>query len=316
MAVHCVTPNPALDVTYRLPEVTLHAVNRIAEVIDRPGGKGVNVARLLAARGLAVTTHGFLAGACGGVVEQLLRDTAPGIDQRWTATIGETRRTIAVVDDADTTMFNEPGPTVTEANWAQLNKTLVDGCLPGDVVTVSGSLPRGTDPGEIGRLVASAKEAGARVIVDTVGPALLSAAQAGADVLKPNREELLRTTGDADLASSIASVLRQGAVCVTVSLGAEGIALADASGIRHARLNRALTGNPTGAGDAVVAALAHGLARNPDNNLGKALQDVLPAAIAWSAATVLSPVAGEFDAETASQLIPHVIIKESRCSLP
>ena len=311
MTIHCVTPNPALDITHRLSEVSLHAVNRAHEVTERPGGKGVNVARLVVAHGDETAVYGFLGGSCGRLVESLLQRLDPHVNQRWTSVMGETRRTIAVVDDIDTTMFNEPGPTVTHADWTDLGCSLNEACQPGDVVTVSGSLPVGTEPDEVGRLVMSVKETGARVIVDTVGPALLAAARAGADLLKPNHDELLRTTGVDDLETSIATMLRHGAGSLAVSLGADGIVLADASGTFHARLDRALTGNPTGAGDAVVAAFAHRLAQKPDSDAGPALRQALPTAITWSAAAVLAPVAGEFDAATASGLIPHVIIKEN-----
>ena len=46
------TPNPSLDRTVTLPGPLLRgAVNRLDSVTVEPGGKGVNVARVLAASG-------------------------------------------------------------------------------------------------------------------------------------------------------------------------------------------------------------------------------------------------------------------------
>ena len=311
MTVHCVTPNPALDITHHLPSVTLHAVNRVRSVHQRPGGKGVNVARLLASQGVSVTTHGFLGGTGGQVLRDLLGSAEPRVQQQWTAVRGETRRTIALVDDIDTTMLNEPGAPATDSDWEALITTLVETCTAGDVVTVSGSLPPGTTPEHVGDLVRKVKETGARVIVDTAGAPLLAAASAGADVLKPNRDELRETTGDDDLAVGIAALLRCGAGVVGVSLGEEGVVLADRTTSIRARLEEPLRGNPTGAGDALVAALAHGLAEHPTTEPAIALRTALPTAIAWSGAAVLAPVAGEFDPNDATRLMNNVIIEEN-----
>ncbi len=310
MTIRCVTPNPALDVTYRVNPVVVHAVNRVSEVTQRPGGKGVNVARLLAARGHDVAAYGFLGGATGQLLHDLLTQLQPSIQQRWTLTDVETRRTIAVTDAADTTMFNEPGHPVSAAAWADLATALVTDCQPGDVVTISGSLPVGATPEQVSRLVTGARERGAIVIVDTSGPGLLTAAAAGAHVLKPNKHELLEVTGANDTRSGIAALLHSGCQAVVASLGPDGLVLATQDRTTSAALGRTLTGNPTGAGDALVAALAAGLAAPSTDDLHDRLTGALPNAVAWSAAAVLSPVAGEIDQTLADQLAHDVTTKE------
>lgn len=310
MTIHCVTPNPAVDVTYRVSALTVHAVNRINEVTQRPGGKGVNVARLLAARDADVATYGFLGGASGTRLRESLQALQPAIQQRWTTVEAETRLTVAVVDDEDTTMLNEPGRAVSADEWAQLSSAVTANCRPGDVVTVSGSLPAGSDPAQLAGLVTGCREQGATVIVDTSGPGLVAAAEAGAHVLKPNQHELLEVTGAADIPSGIASLLAAGGQAVVASLGADGLVLGTRQGRFTASLGRTLTGNPTGAGDALVAALAAGLAGQGDTDLTTRLARALPRAVAWSAAAVLSPVAGEIDRGIADQLTLEVTSKE------
>jgi tagatose 6-phosphate kinase len=114
-----VTLNTALDITYRVRELRPHGSHRVSEVTERPGGKGLNVARVLAALGHEVTVTGFTGGATGRVVQDQLTDT-PGVLDALVPVSGATRRTIAVVDEltGDTTQLNEPGPTVTSAEWS------------------------------------------------------------------------------------------------------------------------------------------------------------------------------------------------------
>ncbi|MFT0848023.1 hexose kinase [Actinomycetaceae bacterium L2_0104] len=304
MTIHALTPHPALDVTYTLASpVVVHGVNRVAQVTSRPGGKGVNVARLAADVGEEVAVYGFIGGRTGEQVRENLRELAPAIDQRWTDVEAETRRTVAVVDGVDTTMFNEPGANEAESSWRRLGESLLRSVRRGDVVTISGSLPHAEEPGYLSRLVRELREQGAVVVADTSGPALLAAAEAGADLVKPNRDELMGALGCADIGEGAAALLERGVGAVLVSLGAEGMRLETREDSCVAKLSVPVAGNPTGAGDAVVAALAVALANAPaQEQRSRVLLSALNRAVAWSAAAVLSPVAGEIDREVAAQL--------------
>ena len=185
--ITAITPNPALDVTYEVDELLLHRTTRVRAVHERPGGKGVNVARVAAALGRRAEASGFLGGRDGRAVADLLTRIDPGIAQRWVPIDGTTRRTIAVVDAQDTSMLNEPGPAVTAGDWTRQAELLADGSGP---VVVSGSMPPGSRPGDLSGVIAAARAAGRPIIVDTSGPLLHAAARAGADLLKPNRDEL------------------------------------------------------------------------------------------------------------------------------
>lgn len=73
-----VTLNTALDITYRVPALRPHSSHRVTEVTERPGGKGLNVARVLAALGHEVTVTGFTGGATGRIVQEQLA-AVPGL---------------------------------------------------------------------------------------------------------------------------------------------------------------------------------------------------------------------------------------------
>lgn len=293
------TPNPALDITYTLPSVVAGESHRVHDVRLRAGGKGLNVARVLAALGEPVTVGGFLGRRGGRELRELLAGT--GVTEAWTEVEAETRRTVTVVHDGVATALNEAGEPVGRQAWQRLATQLRELVGVGDVVVVSGSTPPGTTPEQLAAVVTAARDAGARTLVDTSGPLLLAAARAGADVLKPNAPELLAATGAVDLTAGAEELLAAGAGAVVVSLGADGMR-AHLRGARTwaARPARELAGNPTGAGDAAVAALARALAGG--RPLAEVLPAALPDAVALSGAAVLSPVAGEVDLAAYAQM--------------
>ncbi|GAA1737636.1 1-phosphofructokinase family hexose kinase [Isoptericola hypogeus] len=296
-----VTPNPAIDVTYAVDGLAPGASLRVDAPAVRAGGKGVNVARVLTQVGtdaLAVVTAG------GETGRELAAELATsGLAHRVVPVAGATRRSVALVDRAagDTTILNERGTELAAAELDALRAAVVEllGAEgPGRVscLVVSGSLPPGAPAGLDAGLVTAAHDAGVPAVVDAVGPPLLAACAVGVDLVKPNREELVATTGTADPVAGARALLEAGARRVVVTLGPDGMIVVDADrpgDVLRARLPRALRGNPTGAGDAAVAAAAVSLA---DRTPGQPdLAALLRRAVAWSAAAVLAPLAGELD---------------------
>ncbi|MEV4610989.1 hexose kinase [Kitasatospora sp. NPDC049258] len=282
-----VTPNPALDLTYTVPELRPHSTHRVTEAAAQAGGKGVNVARVLAALGRSA--HGVLplGGATGAAVAAEL--TEAGLPFTAVPIAGETRRTVAVVDPADATVFNEPGPELAAAEWAAL-LAAVDRLLPAaGVLVLAGSLPRGLPEDAYAELVALARRHRVPTVLDADGPALTGALAAGPSVVKPNAAELLAATGLSDVASAAAELRARGAGAVVASLGPDGLFALAEDGAWSCVPPATVSGNPTGAGDSAVAAIAAGLAG------GAGWPAVLPDAVALSAATVLAPRAGRFD---------------------
>ncbi|MBS1906554.1 MAG: 1-phosphofructokinase family hexose kinase [Actinobacteria bacterium] len=156
------------------------------------------------------------------------------------------------------------------------------------VLVLSGSLPPGAPADLLPSLVRIGRDAGAIVIADTSGPALLAAADAGATVLKPNAAELVEATGIADPLAGACELLRRGVSLVLLSRGADGMLAVTSDEVVRARLATPLAGNPTGAGDAAVAACAVLLAQGEKDPTA-----LLRRATAWSAAAVLMPLAGD-----------------------
>ncbi|MGN7798029.1 1-phosphofructokinase family hexose kinase [Leifsonia sp. 22587] len=284
-----VTPNPALDLTYRLTALVPGETHRAAPPAVRAGGKGLNVARVIAQTGgaaFALTTAG---GAPGVRLADELE--ASQLPSELLPVASPTRTSIALVDESagETTVVNETGGPLTDAEWTALRDATRRLAVPATAIVGSGSLPPDAPDDVYADLVAVAADRGVPSVMDAIGRALILAAEAGADVVKPNRRELAETTGDDDPVAGARILLDAGAGLVLVSLGADGmLAVPRAGEPLHARLPQPLTGNATGAGDAAVAAVATLLASGTDDP-----ERLLRRATAWSAAAVLAPLAGE-----------------------
>ncbi|RRD30337.1 1-phosphofructokinase family hexose kinase [Actinomyces bowdenii] len=310
------TPNPAIDVTYEVPEPALGRTHRITAVSRRAGGKGLNVAAVLSRLGLACRVTGPLGGASGQELRDLLsawgREGGAAVVPAWVELPRITTRTTVTITarDGTATGLHEPGPTLEQADWEALTRATLRDLDAGDVLAVCGSCPPGTTAEQLTSLLLGARRRGARTIVDTSGP-LLAAAAAVCDVVTPNREELLQATGAQGLHEGAQALLGLGAGAVVASDGPRGMLLLASGGQDprpwHAPAPAVEVVNPTGAGDSAVAALAAELLAHPPAPDGPVLHPrALAAAVALSASAVTTPVAGEVDLSLSHQLLSQI----------
>ncbi|MFJ1929687.1 1-phosphofructokinase family hexose kinase [Streptomyces sp. NPDC088131] len=304
-----VTLNTALDLTYGVPALVPHASHRVTDLSERPGGKGINVARVLTALGHDSVVTGFAGGATGSVLRQLLADLPAGRASLTDALVpvaGDTRRTLAVVDGTtgDTTQFNEPGPHVTADEWTAFLRSYEKLLTGAEAVALCGSLPPGIHVGAYAELIRPARAAGVPVLLDTSGEPLRRGIAARPDLIKPNADELAQLTGSREPTRATRDARRRGAHTVIASLGPDGMLAVTPDGSWRASPPAAVKGNPTGAGDSAVAGLLSSLVE------GLSWPDRLRRAVALSTATVLSPTAGDFDRAAYEELLPRVAIEE------
>ncbi|MFI6075699.1 1-phosphofructokinase family hexose kinase [Actinoplanes sp. NPDC051343] len=295
--------NPAVDVTYVVDAVRPGASHQVSTVHRRPGGKGVNVARVLAQLGEPVTLCGFAGGAPGRWLRAALAGS--GVIDRLTEIEAGTRQTITVVDDADATVFNEPGPPLTTDDWTRFTETFDELAKTCEVAVMSGSVPPGAPGDAYGLLVRRAKHHKITTVVDASGSQMLAAAEAGPTVLAPNRAEAgLPDAGPASLFAAASTLAGRTGSAVVISAGRDGLVASDGRHGWTATPPRQVSGNPTGAGDALTAGIARGLAhRSP-------LPDVLADAMALAGAAVAAPVAGQIDEPLYRELAASSSVQE------
>ena len=92
------TPNPALDITWQAPDQTRGQVHRITEYSQRPGGKGLNVSRVLEQLGVPNHATGFLGGTTGQAIASLMEEMTTQVTTHWVDVPVQTRRSIAMID--------------------------------------------------------------------------------------------------------------------------------------------------------------------------------------------------------------------------
>ncbi|AYY12442.1 1-phosphofructokinase family hexose kinase [Actinobacteria bacterium YIM 96077] len=268
-----VTPNPSADRTIGVDRIHLGRVHHGTSVRVDPGGKGVNVARVLAAHHTKAAAVLPVGGTEGQLLVQVLEEH--GVDVVPVPIAAGVRTNVTVVEsDGTTTKFNEPGPHLSPDERSALldavSATLARSTgAPGWLVGC-GSLPGGVGAGFYADLVRLAHARGIRAAIDTSGTALHEAVRAGADLVKPNLFELeeiagrvLPTLGDvADAARELLAtcagthpVACAGAhPAALVSLGPHGAVLVREGATPVWAIADAITPRSTvGAGDALLA---------------------------------------------------------------
>ena len=302
-----ITANAALDITYTVARVTPQTSHRVTQVQQRAGGKGINVSSVLALLGVANVATGLIGGSTGQVIARDLETR--GITHRLFGIGEESRRTINVVGTTqdDSTIFNEPGPHITTQDWEGLLHA-IQRLLTSEnvsVVVAAGSLPPGAPKDAYRTLTDLARASGALSVIDAAGDALMAALAAGPDVIKPNRAELSAVVGLDDPVEAAHQLQGRGARTVVASLGAQGVVVIPPGESAYwSWLQEPQHGNPTGAGDAMVAAVAAGL------SAGESWPQIITDAVACSAGAVLQPLAGTVDPEDITRLKTLVRVKQ------
>ena len=276
-----VTLNPSLDRTIEVAELARGSMVRATSTRLDPGGKGVNVARALAAHGIETTAVVPLGGPEGAQLTALLEQE--GIDVCAVQVGASTRSNVSLVEpDGTVTKINEPGGTLSAADLDEIVDAVLSVADSADWVVACGSLPPGVPEDfydRLGRLVP------VRFAVDTSGPALVAAVRCGPALIKPNRGELASLVGFpietvADAVRAASQVRTAGVSAVLASLGADGAVLVDGPVIRYGDSPVDRRRSAVGAGDAMLAGyLAAGVTD----------RDPLVEALSWGAAAVRFP---------------------------
>ncbi len=190
-----VTLNAAIDRTVAVPNFRLGHRHRSVESRTAPGGKGVNVARALAALERPVVVTGLAGGANGDRVIRSLE--SEGLLTDFIRIAEETRINLAVVDptSGDQTEINERGPEVRPEELEAFVERLEYLARGARLCVLAGSLPPGVEVDFYGRLVRILDEMGVQVLLDAEGEAMLAGMRAEPAMVTPNRLEAEELVG-------------------------------------------------------------------------------------------------------------------------
>lgn len=305
----CVTPNPAVDHTLAVPDLTLGAVRRATQSLLAAGGKGLNAARALHSLGGDPLCLGPLGGSSGRLLADLAQ--AEGLRGAWTWIAGLTRTCVILIPEpaGESTVVNEAGPALSGAEWTSLAENCLRDSARGDLIAFCGSLPAGVDGGVFASLLGRLAAGGREVWVDTSGPALAAAAGVTGLNLKVNGGEaaaLLDLPGvhTADEAAAAARrLLARGQARVIVTLGSQGAVAASSSECWLAQPPAVEVVSAVGSGDSFLGSWL--LAREQRRPLAECLRQ----GVAAGTANALAFGGGRVSLEQVARLLPQVALQ-------
>ena len=306
--IYTVTLNPALDKTVEIPGMALDTVNRVTSMRTDPGGKGINVSKVIAKLGGESCAVGILGGESGRMLLAALE--REGLRTHFRFVEGQTRTNLKIIDSAlhTNTDINEPGLTVSPADLDALLRDLLGMVREGDIVVLAGSLPQGAPQDTYRVWTAACREKGARVCLDADGVLLAEGLKAAPYLIKPNEDELSRLVGhrltDTDeLIAEGRRLLKGGVTRVVISLGERGALYLRGNEVLYAEGLSIPVGSTVGAGDSVVAALAYA------DSLGMSDEDAVRLSTATGAANVMCSGTQPAEREAIEKLLPQVKIR-------
>ncbi len=270
-----VTLNPAIDQTLTVNKFVAGDTIRVRSSRFDPGGKGINVSRVIRELGGESTAMGFAPGGLGRYIEQTLDNE--GIDTDFVHTRGETRTNITIVDESRhmQTILSDPGPSTSHEAVASLKRRLQRRLHQGDWLVLAGSIPPPLSPELYAQLIQEAKEIGAHTVLDADGAALQAGVEATPEIVKGNRRELERLTGrelddEASTLEAARQVHKAGVPIVVATRGREG-----AVAVYHTKKYRGIAPrvravSAIGSGDAFLAGVI--LTLSQDGSIEEALR--------------------------------------------
>ncbi len=308
--IYTVTLNPALDKTVEIPSFAADSVNRITTMRTDPGGKGINVSKVISKLGGQSIATGILGGDTGLAIQSALKTM--GLKTSFRFTEGETRTNLKVIDPVNhtNTDINEPGVTVSEEILNGLLAQLTAGLEKGDIVVLSGSLPKGSPKDTYYTWTGACKKAGAKVILDADGELLEAGLKASPYLIKPNNHELSQLLGETlatpeELNKAARRLMEEhGIAKVVVSMGGKGALYVTQDETIYAEGLKVPVGSTVGAGDSVVAALAVA------EESGMGLEETVRLSTATGGANVMCSGTQAAEYEVIQELLPKVVFQK------
>ncbi|MBO0454942.1 1-phosphofructokinase [Candidatus Enterococcus murrayae] len=263
--IYTVTLNPSIDYIVQIDQLTIGDVNRMKGDLKLPGGKGINVSRILKRINTDSTALGFLGGFTGSFINNWLE--REDIKTNFTSVEDDTRINIKL-KASEETEINGQGPIVTANEMGTLKEALGH-LATDDIVVLSGSKPASVPTGFYQELIEIIKAQGASFVIDTTGADLMDALEKGPLLVKPNNHELAdlyQTTFNSieDIYPFGQRLLDEGAQHALVSMAGDGALLFTQEGVYRSNVLKHQVKNSVGAGDSMIAGFVGSFTKTQD----------------------------------------------------
>ncbi|MBH0230958.1 1-phosphofructokinase [Halobacillus yeomjeoni] len=278
--IYTCTLNPSIDYIMSVPKFESGTLNRAHNTSFYPGGKGINVSRVLRRLGVGTIALGFTGGFSGNFIKQFLSEER--IEHRFIDTDKDTRINVKL-KSSDETEINGPGPELTTDQQEALLKQ-VDEMTNKDTLVLAGSVPSTLPPDFYMTIADICAKNRTKFVADTSGKALDGLIGKRIFLLKPNHHELgeLFKTEIDSLEQTVhygRKLFESGVEHVIVSMGGSGAIYIGENKTLHANVPEGVVKNSVGAGDSVVSGFLAGLTQ------GRSIEESFRFGVAAGSAT-------------------------------
>lgn len=256
--IYTLTLNPSIDYIISLNSVELGKVNRCTKTFKFPGGKGINVSRVLKNSGTDSVALGFVGGFTGEFINLTLNNL--GIHTDFIK-VKEDSRINVKIKSVDETDINADGPYIEKEAlnllFDKLNKLKDD-----DILVLAGKIQSSLPDNLYSKIQEIVNKNNVKVVVDTSGKALLESVKKKPFLIKPNNFEIeeafnIKIKDKNELIDYGKKLNTMGAENVIISLAGDGALLINNSGVFFGNAPKGEVKNSVGAGDSLVAGFLH-----------------------------------------------------------
>ena len=303
-----VTLNPSLDRTVTVEELVMDEANRWTSLRRDPGGKGINVSRVIHELGGETVAYGFIGGIDGETLKHLLQQQAVPFD--FTPIKGEIRSNFIIADLATyhQTRIDAPGPHIMRHELQKLVQKVKHISPKPDFLVFAGSVPPAVPADIYRQLIEAAKNNGIKTVLDSDNKWLKEGIKAKPNVIKPNvheAEELLgkHLRSEAAIVKALKLLVDRGIEVAVISRGKDGLIAANGEMVLKAIPPQVEVRSTVGAGDSTIAGLVLKL------NEGLGIDEACRWAVAAGTAAALTPGTELCRREDVVKLLSKVKIK-------
>jgi len=251
--IYTITFNPSIDYIVEVKDFQVGEVNRVDTDYKYPGGKGINVSRVLNNLGIKNKAMGFIGGFTGAYVKSFLENE--GVDTAFIDVKGDTRINTKLKSALETEI-NGIGPKIEKEDLEKLLMKL-DTLTADDFLVLAGNVQSSLPVDIYAQIQERCKDKNVKVLVDTTGEALTCTLKHKPFLIKPNNHELsdifnIEINSQEEVIKYGRELLNLGAENVIVSMAAKGAMLICSEGVYHAEAPRGQVKNSVGAGDSLI----------------------------------------------------------------
>jgi 6-phosphofructokinase 2 len=304
-----VTLNPSLDRIVTVEELVMDEANRWTSSRRDPGGKGINVSRVIHELGGKTVAYGFIGGIDGETLKHLLR--LQGVTFDFTPIKGEIRSNFIITDLATRhqTRIDAPGPHIMRHELQKLVQKVKNISPKPDFLVLAGSVPPEVPDNIYRQLIEAAHNNGIKTVLDADNKWLKEGIKAKPNIIKPNvheAEELLgkHLRSETAIVKALKLLIDSGIEVAVISRGKEGLIATNGDEVLKAIPPKVRVRSTVGAGDSTIAGLVLKL------NEGLGIDKACRWAVAAGTAATLTPGTELCRREDVERILPEVKIRK------